>query len=291
MPRIIDYLKNFETFVLDCDGVLYKGNNPIKGAKEVVEVLKDEGKEVKFLTNYPYSREKIKQKLKNVVDIEASEEDIMTVAFATAKYIQENKTKNNETVYVFGFDELKKEIENTGLKVLEREEIMNEDFELIQLPDWLVISLYEGSDYYKNLAAAGLVLRNEKFDASHYLATSKGKIWTREKGLSPGVGCTIAALYEFSGKKPIIVGKPGKILTDIAFKYWKINPEKSVLVGDKWSDIEVANNYGLYGIKVETGKQDFFNGVETLNEYKKPKMVLKSIRGIIDESEIIYFEK
>lgn len=290
MKRIIEYLRDFEAFVLDCDGVLYRGNKPIEGAKETVETLREEGIEVKFLTNYPYSREMVKEKLENIVGISASKKDIMTVAFATAKYIQEN-TKNDKSVYVFGFDYLKKEIEDAGAKVLQREEIMSEDFELIRLPDWLVISLYEGHDYYENLTAAGLVLRDERFDPSHYLATSKGKGWTREKGLSLGVGCAIAALNEFSGKKPIVIGKPSNILTDIAFRYWKLNPEKSVLVGDKWSDIEVANNYGLYGIKVETGKQDFFNSIENLDKNQKPKMVLKSIRGIIDENKIIYVEK
>ncbi len=291
MKRIINYLKDFETFVFDCDGVLYRGNKPINGAKEIVETLREEGKEVKFLTNYPYSREMVKKKLENVADISTSKNEIMTVAFATAKYIQENKTKEKESVYVFGFDYLKKEIEEAGAKVLKREEIMSEDFKLIQIPDWVVVSLYEGQDYYENLTAAGLILRDENFDPSHYLATSKGKGWTRERGLSLGVGCAIAALKEFSGKEPIVIGKPSNILTDIAFQYWKIDPEKSVLIGDKWSDIEVANKYGLYGIKVETGKQDFFDGIEKLEKNKKPKMVLKSIRGVIDENEIVYIER
>ncbi len=286
---VIDPLKKFDDFVLDCDGVLYRGDIAIDGAKECIERLYSEGKNVKFLTNYPFSRAKVCDKLKDIVGVEVPEEDVMTVAYATAKYMELNSS-DDRTVYVFGIDDLYREIRKSGFKIMETDEIL-EGHKLVETPEWLVISLYEAPDFYRRLTAAGLILRSSEFNDEHYLATSKGKGWTREDGISPGIGCTIAALETFSGKKPIVIGKPSNIFTDMAFSVWNINPQKAVMIGDKWSDIEVANKYGMYGIKVETGKQDFFESIYLLNKNKKPSMVLKSINGLFNENEIIYLKE
>lgn len=288
--NIIDHLEEKEVFILDCDGVLYRGNEAIPGSKKAIEALKRHGKTVKFLTNYPYSREEVREKLKTLLQISIPKEDIMTVAFAVSEYIKENKSNEEETAYVFGFENLKKEIRKSGVKILKTKEIVD-DYVLLELPNWVVISLYEGTDYYLSLTAAGLILRDERFNPVHYITTSKGKGWTREKGISPGIGCTIAALREFSGKEPITIGKPSNKLMELALKQWKIEPKKTALIGDKWSDIEVANEYGFYSVKVETGKQDFFSGIEKIEQTKRPKLVIGSLSGILNPKEIYYFER
>jgi NagD protein len=283
--KLIGILEDCDNFVLDMDGVLYTGNKPIGGARKTLERLYKLKKNVKYLTNFPYSRETIKSKMKNIVGVEITEEDIMTIAHATAVYLREKGCKN---CYLMGLDDLRKELEKNNIKILETEDVI-ENNKVKKLPNYLVISLYEAEDFYKRLNAAGHILRSEAFSEERYIATSKGFGWTREVGITPGIGCTIAALECFSkGKKPIVIGKPSNIATDLAFRHWNIKPEECVMIGDKWSDIETANFYNSIAIKVETGREDFFDSTEKLEDKFKPKIVLKSINGLFDEKEIIY---
>lgn len=266
------------------DGVLYLGDNVIEGARNTIEDLHEARKTVNYLTNFPESRKTVREKLRRVVKVDAPEEAIMTAAYATALYIQKG---GSGIAYVLGLRDLEEELEVNDIKTLSTQEVMNGN-RVRTVPDWVVVSIYDGNDFYQRLNAAGNSISSQQFNPAHYLATSKGFGWTREDGITPGAGATIAALKEFSKKEPIVIGKPSNILTDLAFSKWKINPSESVLVGDKWSDIETANEYSILSIKVETGKQDFFESIEKLNDKAKPKLVLKSINGIFNEDEIIY---
>jgi len=285
MKELIDHIGNYEDFILDMDGVIYNGENPVEGAKETIERLCYMNKNVKFLTNFPESRRTVKNRLKRVVKLEASEEDIMTAAYATALYMK----NAGGSCFVMGQEDLKDEIRKSGMTVYDAN-IITEDNILKHKPDWVVVSLCD-KNYYEQANVAGQILKSRDFDSSHYIATSKGWGWTREHGVTPGIGCTIAFLKEFSGKEPAVIGKPSNYLTDLAFKNWNINPNKSLIVGDKWSDIQTANEYGAFGIKVETGKQDFFSGIKKLDNKSRPNLVLKSIKGLFDKNEIIYSEK
>lgn len=282
MKEIIEAVKDYKDFIFDMDGVIYNGENHVVGAKETIEKLRYMEKNVKFLTNFPESRKSVKERLKKVVELEASEEDIITAAYATALYMK----NSGRSCFVIGQEDLKHEIRQNGINVYEAD-IMTEDNILKHKPDWVVISLCD-KNFYEQANVAGQILKSNYFNSSHYIATSKGWGWTREHGVTPGIGCTIAFLKEFSGKEPVIIGKPSNYLTDLAFKEWGINSKDSLIVGDKWSDIQTANDYGVFGIKVETGKQDFFKGLEKLDGKSKPKLVLKSINGLFDKDEIIY---
>lgn len=44
-------LDKFDTFVFDCDGVLWHGTDPIPGASETLAALKAQGKHLYFVTN------------------------------------------------------------------------------------------------------------------------------------------------------------------------------------------------------------------------------------------------
>lgn len=46
-----ELIDNYDTFLFDCDGVLWSGDDLIPGAKEVLENLRAKGKQVVFVTN------------------------------------------------------------------------------------------------------------------------------------------------------------------------------------------------------------------------------------------------
>lgn len=46
-----DLIAKYDTFLFDCDGVLWSGDDPIPGAKAVLEKLRLQEKRVVFVTN------------------------------------------------------------------------------------------------------------------------------------------------------------------------------------------------------------------------------------------------
>lgn len=46
-----DLIARYDTFLFDCDGVLWSGDDPIPGAKAVLDKLRLQGKRVVFVTN------------------------------------------------------------------------------------------------------------------------------------------------------------------------------------------------------------------------------------------------
>lgn len=44
-----EFIKNYDTFLFDCDGVLYYGDNPMKSAVNAVNTLKQAGKDIFFI--------------------------------------------------------------------------------------------------------------------------------------------------------------------------------------------------------------------------------------------------
>jgi len=279
-------------YLLDMDGVLYRSEEPVAGARETVERLRGNGMPVRFLTNFPESRRSIGDKLQRVCSIRAEEAEIMTAAYATAHYIKAN---GSGSVYVLGDDDLKGEIRRTGGDVLSVDDVLDGS-RVAREPDWLVVSLYDGADFYRSLGAAGNILRSPRFDRRKFLATSAGYGWTRSDGLMPGVGTTLAALEYFAagGKKapfqgPTVIGKPGTYMVELA-RAELGDTSGWAHVGDKWTDMQTARELGMLGVKVETGKQDFFSGIGNLQADQKPDMVLKSIRGIFDGGELLWSE-
>ena len=285
-------LSDVRGYVLDMDGVLYRGDEPIEGAGETVERLREQGLPVRFLTNFPESRRSIRTKLKKVCGLEADETHIMTVAYATAQFI---KTRGGGSVYALGDESLKEEVRAAG-QLLSTDEVLGGN-RLARVPDWLVVSLYDGHDFYRSLSAVGNILRSPAFNRDRFLATSAGYGWTRSDGLTPGVGTTLAALEYFatggkkkSAPKPTVIGKPGTYMVELARAEWG-DITGWAHIGDKWSDIQTAHELGMLAVKVESGQQDFFKGTGTpmdLPPNQQPDVVLESIRGIFDSGEMVW---
>lgn len=45
------FLDKYDTFLLDCDGVIWSGPKAIEGAKETISYLRSKGKSVIFVSN------------------------------------------------------------------------------------------------------------------------------------------------------------------------------------------------------------------------------------------------
>lgn len=85
-------------YLIDMDGVIYRGSEPIAGAAEFVRYLQDFGIPYLFLTNNSaYTPLDVVAKLKKF-GIDTSEEHVYTSALATAEFV--HMQKPNGTAFV-----------------------------------------------------------------------------------------------------------------------------------------------------------------------------------------------
>ena len=82
-------------------GVLWKGDHVIEGATELIHVLKEKNKTIFFVTNNSTnSREMYVEKFKKKGFRDIKKEEILTSAFAAARYLKINNFEGK--VYVVG---------------------------------------------------------------------------------------------------------------------------------------------------------------------------------------------
>src|ERR1051326_7606827 len=104
-------------YLIDMDGVLYRGPEMITGADEFVRELRHRRIPFRFLTNNSQrTRRDIVAKLERM-GIDVEEEHVYTCAMATAAYLE--KQKPNGTAFVIGEGGLLTALHNHGYAIVD----------------------------------------------------------------------------------------------------------------------------------------------------------------------------
>jgi 4-nitrophenyl phosphatase len=100
-----DLLDSTDTFIWDCDGVIWSSDVPMKGAKELLNLLHSRGKRLLYVSNNSSkSRASYLGKLAKL-GFPANEDSIFSSAYAAAYYIKEIvKLPADKKVYVIGME-------------------------------------------------------------------------------------------------------------------------------------------------------------------------------------------
>jgi hypothetical protein len=95
-------LDRVNTFVFDCDGVIWRGEAVIDGVPETLDMLRARGKRLIFLTNNSTkSREGYRAKFESLgIDVRA--EEIFASSFAAAAYLSSRSFPSDKKVYIVG---------------------------------------------------------------------------------------------------------------------------------------------------------------------------------------------
>jgi 4-nitrophenyl phosphatase len=140
-------------------------------------------------------------------------------------------------VYVIGEQALLDSLRDGGFELVERD------------ADAVVVGLDRALTYQKLERATLEIRRGAKF-----IATNRDHTLPTEKGLIPGAGSIIAALVAATDVEPIVIGKPGHPMFELALAITRTNPETTAMLGDRLdTDIDGAAELGLTTILVLTG--------------------------------------
>ncbi|KAG0054541.1 hypothetical protein BGZ83_011041 [Gryganskiella cystojenkinii] len=255
------FLDQYDTFLLDCDGVLWHGSHVLEGILETVHFLRKNGKKLVFVTNNStLSRTNYVQKFQKL-GIEAEEKDIFSSAFATAVYLRNilNFPKDKRA-YVIGesgiVDELKAVgIESTGASEDNGKIITHADFGSIQQDPTIgaVVCGFDININYCKLAKAFTYLNNKE-QGAHFILTNDDTTFPAPNGIYPGTGSLAQPLITALNRKPLVMGKPNKPMLDCFFANYHTDPARTCMVGDRLdTDIDFGVNGNIATLMVLTG--------------------------------------
>lgn len=215
-----------------------------------------------FVTNNSTkSRNTYLEKFKKLGIESVGEDDIFSSSYAAAYYLKNVvKFPRENKVYVVGMKGITQELEIAGIdwigSELESKCVTDgtpewESYELDKAVGAVVI----GFDLYFNyvkLCNAHTYLRYQK--DCLFIATNTDALLPTGSRSYPGTGTMVAALKTAAGRDPLVMGKPEKLMLRCIMEKFQIDPERTLMVGDRLdTDIQFGKNGGLKTLLVMTG--------------------------------------
>ncbi|WP_041808369.1 TIGR01457 family HAD-type hydrolase [Evansella cellulosilytica] len=228
-------MKNYEGYLIDLDGTMYRGEEKIDAASRFVKNLEKKGIPYLFVTNNSSRTPKqVSEKLMSM-DIPATKDHVFTSSIATANYIEQHFGKTK--VYMIGEEGLEDALMNKGM-------IFSSDN-----VDVVVMGLDRKLTYDK-LAKACLLVR----EGATFISTNGDIAIPTEKGFLPGNGSLCSVVEVSTGVIATYIGKPEAIIVQQALEVLGVEKNKTVMVGDNYAtDIMAGINAGMDTIIVHTG--------------------------------------
>lgn len=235
-----EVLRGIRLYLFDMDGTLYLGDRLYDFTVELLETLKRTGRRYLFMTNN--SSKSVEDYVKKLakLGIEADREDFITSSQATAYYLKENFP--GKTLYVCGTASLKRELEMEGFSVTENVD----DTEVI------VMGFDTELTFRKLRDVSYLLLTRESIP---YIATNPDYVCPTEFGSVPDCGSVCDMIFNATGKRPVVIGKPTPLMPQLAMRRLGFGKEETAVVGDRiYTDIKSGLNAGITGILVMSGE-------------------------------------
>jgi len=227
--------------LVDLDGVVYAGSEPIPGAGQFIAQAKRRGLPFLLVTNNSTaSPEDVARRLAGM-DIQVEAAEILTSAQAAAAYVR-GHSQPGAKIRLIGEGGLRSAAIEEGLHVVDNGEL---DVE------WVIAGLDRDFDYDKLTGATRAILAGAKF-----LATNADALLPIEGGnVIPGAGTIIAAIQTATATAPIVVGKPEPGLFEHGLaRLGGLPPDQVAMIGDRLdTDVVGGHRAGLRTILVLSG--------------------------------------
>ena len=255
-----ELLNKCEVFLLDMDGTIYLGNEPIGDMKNTLNKLIEKGKRLIYFTNNSSkSHEEYVAKLKKM-GFPCEGDCVYSSTDATAVFLNE-KFKGKKT-YVVGTEKTKEQFKNYGINVVE------DGAEVCVLAYDTTITFEKIKKFNEYLAKGAI-----------YVATHPDDVCPTEDVFMPDLGSFIKLFETSSHRLPdYICGKPYSIMAESFKTLYGVDLSKIAMCGDRLhTDIKFAVNAGITSVFVLSGEA-------TLNDLKKydftPDIILDSLNDL-----------
>jgi 4-nitrophenyl phosphatase len=217
--------------VLDMDGVLWRGDQPLPGFHDIFAYLHERSIPYALLTNNSgKTPTQYVEKLARlgVPDVPAAR--ILTSASATAAYLS-GQYPAGTRVYVIGMDGIREALDAAGF------DVVGEDG-----PAEVVVAGIDFALSYPKLRRAALLIRA----GAAFIGTNGDKTFPTPDGLVPGAGSILALLRTATDIEPTVIGKPALPMFEAALRVTGTPAAQTLMIGDRLdTDISGAQQAGL----------------------------------------------
>jgi 4-nitrophenyl phosphatase len=229
-------LPHVRALILDIDGVIWKGNQPIGDLQVIFKRIRNRGYRLVLATNN--STRTVEQYLDEFINfgVDLDPWQIISSGEVAAHYLSQ-LYPNGGNVFVVGENGLMHTLEHYGFH------------NSIQS----VLAVVSGLDRYfsyEKLSQAALLIRS----GVQFIGTNPDKSLPTPQGLVPGAGSILACLEAATDIKPRIMGKPSPDIYRFALERLGTSPSETIAIGDRIdTDIVGAQAMGLQTALVLSG--------------------------------------
>jgi len=229
-------LTDITHLIIDMDGVLYQGDEPLPGLHEFFAFLRERRLPFVLATNNSTRTPQAYVEKLARMGVRVYPAEILTSGQATARVLAREYPPGTRA-HVFGSPAL-------------REALVEEGFALADEDVEVVVASMDREVTYDRLKRAALLIRG----GARFVATNLDPTLPTAEGLAPGTGSLIAALQTASGVRPQVVGKPEPTMFQLALSQMGARPETTAAIGDRAdTDVLGGKRAGLVTICVLSG--------------------------------------
>ena len=241
--------------LVDLDGVVYRGADPVPGVAAVLAARAKAGDDIVYVTNNSMHYRADYVTRLSAMGAQIEPEHVVSSARATALYLQEHEP-GIRRILVVGAGGLEREMRDVGLDVVtsghaatraSQEAI--DGYEAAGRPDAVVVGLDPQVTYMRIAVAADAIRAGARF-----IATNRDPVYPTERGLRPGSGSIVAAIEAACGVTPLSIGKPAPLLLEQAARVVGREAGDAVMIGDSLAtDVAAARAVGARSVFMLTG--------------------------------------
>ncbi len=259
-------LSNVRALIVDMDGVLWHGPQPLPGFADFFHTLRE--RKLRFILATNNSSLTVDQYVAKLARMGAhvAKDEILTSGVASAWYMAERSNPAATRVFVIGEDGLR-------LPLAERGFVLTDLYEMPA--HYVVVGMDRGLSWDK-LATASLNIRA----GAVFIGTNPDRTFPTERGITHGNGAVLAALEVATEVAPIIIGKPEPLMYRQAMKLLGCDPSETLAIGDRVeTDILGAVRANIRSILVLSGvcTEADLEGLDY-----RPTWVMPDIRAVVE---------
>ena len=232
--------------LLDLDGVVYRGKEPVEYAVESIRQAERAGMAFASTTNNSSRFQRVVAEQLTGFGLHVEPRQVITSSVVAARMVAKAMPAG-ATVLVLGAEHLRQEVERAGLVMVDGPE----DRPAAVLQGWYPQMTWT------MLAQVAYAVEG----GARYFVTNRDLTIPRELGTAPGCGSMVQAVVNATGVEPVAsAGKPESYMYDEARELnagdtgGAASRERSLAVGDRLdTDIEAGNRGGYDSLAVLTG--------------------------------------
>ncbi len=231
----------FRGAVLDVDGTVVRGDEPIPGAPGGYRHLVEAGVDPLFVSNNPTKPAAAYVDRLGNAGFDVDADRVFTAGTVTTEYLRTRHA--DDDLLVIGESGLLEQLAAADLSVTDE----------IAAADALVVSIDREFDYDDLCTALWALDRGIPF-----IGTDPDVVIPAPERDVPGSGAVIRAVAGVAEREPdAVLGKPSDPAIDLVREYLPYPPERCLVVGDRLdTDVALGNRAGMTTVLVRSGVTD-----------------------------------